>query len=92
MSSPPHPPWYNHPNNLRRRIQVMKLIIMQFSPWSIFLPFRSKYLPQHSALKKPHLLLYALYFRIKKCQFCVLVSESAYGKSVNGFRYCDLYW
>jgi hypothetical protein len=20
---------------------------MQFSPWSIFLPFRSKYLPQH---------------------------------------------
>jgi hypothetical protein len=26
----------------------MKLIIMQFSPWSIFHPFRSKYLPQHS--------------------------------------------
>jgi hypothetical protein len=25
-------------------------IIMQFSPWSVFLPFRSKYLPQHSAL------------------------------------------
>jgi hypothetical protein len=31
MSSPPHPPWFNHPNNIRRRIQVMKLIIMQFS-------------------------------------------------------------
>jgi hypothetical protein len=27
MSSPPHPPWFNHPNNIRRRIQVMKLII-----------------------------------------------------------------
>jgi hypothetical protein len=25
----------------------VKFIIMQFSPWSIFLPFRSKYLPQH---------------------------------------------
>jgi hypothetical protein len=25
--------------------------IMQFSPWSIFLPFRSKYLPQYSVLK-----------------------------------------
>jgi hypothetical protein len=24
MSSPPHPPWFNHPNNIRRRIQVMK--------------------------------------------------------------------
>jgi hypothetical protein len=36
MSKPPHPPWFNHPNNIRRRIQVMKLIIMQFSPWSVF--------------------------------------------------------
>jgi hypothetical protein len=28
MSRPPHPPWFNHPNNIRRRIQVMKLIII----------------------------------------------------------------
>jgi hypothetical protein len=39
MSSPPHPPWFNHPNNISRRIQVMKVIIMQFSAWNIFLPF-----------------------------------------------------
>jgi hypothetical protein len=51
MSSPPHPPWFNYPNNIRRRIQVMKFIIMQFSPLSIFLPFRSKYLPQHCSQK-----------------------------------------
>jgi hypothetical protein len=31
-------PWFNHPNNIRWSIQFMKLIIMQFSPWSIFLP------------------------------------------------------
>jgi hypothetical protein len=31
----------------------VKFIIMQFSPWSIFLPFRSKYLPQHFAPKNP---------------------------------------
>jgi hypothetical protein len=31
----------------------MKFIIMQFSLWSIFLPFRSKYPPQHSVLKNP---------------------------------------
>jgi hypothetical protein len=27
---------------------------MQFSPRSVFLPFRSKYPPQHSVLKNPH--------------------------------------
>jgi hypothetical protein len=31
----------------------MKFIIMQFSPRSVFLPFRSKYLPQLSVLKNP---------------------------------------
>jgi hypothetical protein len=29
MSHPPQPPWFNHPNNIRWRIQVMKFIIMQ---------------------------------------------------------------
>jgi hypothetical protein len=24
MSSPPHPPWFNHPNNIRRRLQVWR--------------------------------------------------------------------
>jgi hypothetical protein len=38
-----HPPWFNHPNNIRWRIQAVKFIIMQFSPRSVFLPFRSKY-------------------------------------------------
>jgi hypothetical protein len=28
----------------------VKFIIMQFSPWSVFLPFRSKY-PQHCSEK-----------------------------------------
>jgi hypothetical protein len=53
MSHPPHPPPFNHPNNIRWRIQAVKFVIMKFSPWSIFLPFRSKYLPQHSVLKNP---------------------------------------
>jgi hypothetical protein len=53
MSRPPQPPWVNHPNNIRWRLQTVKFIIMQFSPWSIFLPFRSKYLPQHSVLRNP---------------------------------------
>jgi hypothetical protein len=32
MSCPPHPPRFNHPNNIRWRIQAVKYIIMQFSP------------------------------------------------------------
>jgi hypothetical protein len=28
MSCPPHPPWFNHPNNIRWRIQTVKFIIM----------------------------------------------------------------
>jgi hypothetical protein len=35
MSCPPHPPWFNHPNNIRWRIHVVKFIIMQFSPRSV---------------------------------------------------------
>jgi hypothetical protein len=31
----------------------VNFIIMQFSPRSIFLPFRSKYPPQHSCSQKP---------------------------------------
>jgi hypothetical protein len=32
MSRPPHPPWFDHPNNIRWRIQAVKFIIMQFPP------------------------------------------------------------
>jgi hypothetical protein len=35
MSRPPHPPWFNRPNNIRWRILAVKLIIMQFSPWCL---------------------------------------------------------
>jgi hypothetical protein len=34
-------------------MQAVKFIIMQSSPQSIFLPFRSKYSPQHSVLINP---------------------------------------
>jgi hypothetical protein len=52
MFRPPHPPWFDHSNNIRWRIQAVKFIIMLFSSWSVLLPFRSKY-PQHSVLKDP---------------------------------------
>jgi hypothetical protein len=53
--SPSHPPWLDHSNYTWGRVQVIKLLIMQFSPTSChFVSFRSKYSPQHSVLKHPH--------------------------------------
>jgi hypothetical protein len=47
-----HPPWLAHSNHIWRRVQVMKLLIMQFSPASFyFICLLSKYFPQHRALK-----------------------------------------
>jgi hypothetical protein len=45
MSRPSHPSWLDHSNYTWRRVQVMKLLIMQFSPISChFIPLWSKYL------------------------------------------------
>jgi hypothetical protein len=47
-----HPPLLDHSNYNWRRVQVMKLLIMQFSPTSChFIPLRTKYSAQHPVLK-----------------------------------------
>jgi hypothetical protein len=57
----------------------MKFIIMQFSPWSIFLPFRSKY-PLNTCSQKPSVCVtpskWETKFRthtaqLAKLQFCI---------------------
>jgi hypothetical protein len=30
MSSPPHPPWFNHPNNIQWKIQAVKSSLCSF--------------------------------------------------------------
>ena len=43
---------HEHPNSLRCSAQIMKLLILQFSPVSChFLPLKSKYLTRHPILK-----------------------------------------
>jgi hypothetical protein len=43
MPCPSHPPWLDHSNYVWRGVQVMKLLIMQFSPISFYIiPLRSK--------------------------------------------------
>jgi hypothetical protein len=41
MTCPPHPPWFDHYNNILWRVRIMMLLIMKFSPSSChFLSFR----------------------------------------------------
>jgi len=52
MSSPYHGPWCNHPNNIWWSVQVMKFLIMQYSPSSRhFLLLGSRCPPQHPVLR-----------------------------------------
>jgi hypothetical protein len=54
MPRPYHSLSLDHSNYTWRRVQVMKLLIMQFSPMSChFIPLWSKYSPQHLVLKHP---------------------------------------
>jgi len=49
---PCHPSPFHHPNNILWSIQIMKLLVMQFSPpFCHILPHRSEYSPQHPVLK-----------------------------------------
>jgi hypothetical protein len=52
MACPSYPPRLDYSNYTWRRVQIMKLLIMQFSLFTRHLiPLRSKYPPQHPVLK-----------------------------------------
>jgi len=54
MTHPSHSPRFDHPNNICRGLQIIKLLITQFSPLSCYLvPLRPKYSPQHPIPKHP---------------------------------------
>jgi len=60
-----HVPWFDYPNNKWWSVKAMKLLIMQSSPASHhFLPRRSKYSPQHPALRHPQSLFF--HYRVTK--------------------------
>jgi len=48
------------PNNVSRRVQIMNLLIMQFSPFFSYLlsPSQSRYHPWHFILKLLHVLVF----------------------------------
>jgi hypothetical protein len=54
MPHPSHPPLFDHPHNIWWRVQMMELIIMQFSAASNhFIPLTSKYYPRNLVLRHP---------------------------------------
>jgi hypothetical protein len=58
MPCPSNPSWYDHPNNIWWRVQIMQLFIVLFFPSSFyFLSLRSKYSPQHPVFKHPRSLI-----------------------------------
>jgi hypothetical protein len=68
MPCPPHPPWLDHSNYTWRRVQAMKLLIMQFSPTSCHLiSLRSRY-SQHLVVKHPQ----SVYSHINKNPWATL--------------------
>jgi hypothetical protein len=53
MPRPSHPR-LDHSNYTWRRVQITKLLVMQFSPLSCqLIPLRSRHVPQHPVLKHP---------------------------------------
>jgi hypothetical protein len=54
MPRPSHSSRFYHPHNCGWSVQIMKLLIMKFSPLPCYLvPLRPKYSPQHPILKHP---------------------------------------
>ena len=53
MPRPSHSSWFDRPNNIGWGVQIIKLLMMQFSPLPCYLvPLRPKY-SQHPILKHP---------------------------------------
>jgi hypothetical protein len=61
MTRPSHPPRLDYSNYTWRRVQITKLLVMQFSPFTRHLiPPWSKYPPQHPVLKHPQSHIYKM--------------------------------
>lgn len=49
-----HPPWFDYPDNIWRRMKNNVLLIVHFSRASPLIPLRSRNSPNHPALKQSH--------------------------------------
>jgi len=66
MPHPPHSSRFDHSNNIWWGVEIIKLLVMQFSPFPCYLVLlRTKYSPQHPILQHPPPL--TLYRRSADC-------------------------
>ena len=64
MFNPSHPSSFDNPNNIWRRLQILRLIIMKFSPVSVYvLTLGPDCLPQYLLLKHTQ----PIYFTVSPC-------------------------
>jgi len=67
MTHPSHSSRLCNPHTIRWGVQIIKLLIMQFTPLPCYLvPLRPKYSPQHPILKNPQPTFLLQYERRKK--------------------------
>jgi hypothetical protein len=72
-----HSPWFYLPNDIWGWVQIMKLLFVQFLPFSShFIPLWSKYSPQYPALK--HLSLCTLFPQCVRSSFTPIQNKWQY--------------
>jgi len=64
MPSLSHPSRFDHPNNIWRAVQIIKLLVMQsYVLPSYLVPLRPNYIPQHPVLEHPDPLFFPECYR-----------------------------
>jgi hypothetical protein len=59
VARPPLHPCFDHPNNIRRSVQIMKLLIMHLSSACLYFIFpKSEHSLQRPVLKRPQLAFF----------------------------------
>jgi hypothetical protein len=78
MPNPPQPLCFNHPNNILCRVQIMNLLIMQFSPASC-----------HLISQRSNILLSTLFSKtLNLCSSYNVRDQVEWDRSASGLCWC----
>jgi hypothetical protein len=101
MSCPSHPPLFDHTNYTWQRVQVMELLVIQFSPASYcFIPLRPIYSPSAPSSQIPLVCVLPLMSETKfhthmklqtKSKFCIFLDSRSGDLYLFNFRKCIWY-
>ena len=82
MPRPSHSSRFFHPHNIGWAVQIIKLLIMYFSPLSCYpIPLRPKYSPQYPVIKHSQPMF------LSQCQRPSLIQNGYQKKSISIYKY-----